>query len=124
LTGRIHYAAGPSAARANETVPKVDIGEGILLQVIADGANLNAVHWNIPDGDVVPEHAHIQEQFGYVIRGALELTVSGQTFVVGAGDSYVIPPNAPHGFRAQGQTEAIDVFSPLRDLSTAGGRHR
>lgn len=124
MSARIHYAAGPSAARANSVVPKRDIGQGILLQVIAEGANLNAVHWNIPDGDVVPPHQHPQEQFGYVIKGALELTVDGQPLLVGEGDSYLIPSNALHGFRARGVTEAIDVFSPLRDLSTAGGQHR
>lgn len=124
MPGTIHYAAGPSAAPSNPAVPKRDIGQGILLQVIADGAHLNAVHWNIPDGDVVPEHQHPQEQFGYVIKGALELTVDGATYVVGEGDSYVIPPNAAHGFRARGETQAIDVFSPQRDLATAGGQHR
>jgi quercetin dioxygenase-like cupin family protein len=82
------------------------------------------VHWNIPDGDTVPAHHHPQEQFGYIIRGTLELTVDGETFRVEEGDSYVIPPNAVHEFRALGQVEAIDVFAPPRDLSTAGAQPR
>ena len=122
MSRTLYYPAGPSAALSNQEVPKKDIGQEILLQIIANGENLNAVHWNIPDGAVVPRHNHPQEQFGYVIAGALLVIIEGyDTYTVNAGDSYVIPSNAFHEFKAIGQTEAIDVFSPPRDLSTAGG---
>ena len=91
-------------------------------RLLARAQQLNAVHWNLPDGSIVPRHSHPQEQFGYVIKGAFEVTIFeyGQ-FVVKEGDSYVIPSNAEHEFKAVGETEAIDVFTPPRDLSTAGG---
>lgn len=118
-----HTPSGPSDDPHNAEVPKRDIGSGILLQTLAEGIGLNAVHWNIPDGAVVPRHHHEQEQFGYVIRGALEVFVGDEPpFLVRAGDAYLIPPNVPHEFKAVGTTEAIDVFSPPRDLSTAGGQ--
>jgi unsaturated pyranuronate lyase len=118
----IHFPAGPSAAPANAKVPKTDIGKGILVQVIAEGANLNAVHWNIPDGGTVPAHSHSSEQFGYLIKGLLELTVNGDTYSIAEGDTYVIPANAVHEFTARGQVEALDVFCPPRDLLSVGGR--
>ena len=117
------FASGPSSIIDNATLPKRDIGDGIMLQIIGEGENLNAIHWNIPDGGLVPRHNHPQEQFGYVIRGALQMKVEGVgEYLVKEGDSYIIPPNLFHEFVAVGQTEAIDVFSPLRDLSTVGGR--
>ena len=120
---KMYYPAGPSSELVNERVPKSDIGGGIYLQVIGDGESLNAVHWNLPDGAVVPRHKHPQEQFGYVIRGAFEVTIFGhEQFIVTAGDAYVIPSNLEHEFRAIGETTAIDVFTPKRDLSSAGGR--
>lgn len=106
----------------NDKVPKVDIGQGILLQVIGNGQHLNAIHWNLPDNSLIPAHSHSQEQFGYVIQGSLELEMNGQTFLIKKGDSYVIPPGEVHSFKAIGDTEVIDVFSPPRDIATAGGR--
>jgi quercetin dioxygenase-like cupin family protein len=97
MSETIYYPAGPGSKLDNEHVPKRDIGGGILLQIIGEGEQLNAVHWNLPDGSIVPRHSHPQEQFGYVIKGAFEVTIfeHGQ-FVVKEGDSYVIPSNAEH----------------------------
>jgi len=125
MTQQIHYKAGPSSVIENSNLPKRDIGDGIMLQIIGNGENLNAVHWNLPDKSIVPRHNHPQEQFGYVIRGALEVTVEGVgVYMVKEGDSYIIPPNLFHEFKTVGQTEAIDVFSPQRDLSTVGGKSK
>ncbi len=124
MTTQIHYKAGPSDTLENADVPKRDLGEGVIVQVIAQGEKMNAVHWNLPDGAIVPRHNHPQEQFGYVIRGALEITVEGVgVYMAKEGDSYLIPSNLFHVFKAVGVTEAIDVFSPLRDLATIGGRN-
>lgn len=124
MSKTIHYPAGSSSELVNDKIPKVDIGQGILLQIIGNGNNTNAVHWNLPDGSVIARHSHPQEQFGYIIRGVLELIVDGEKFLIKEGDSYLLPPNSIHEFRAIGQTEAIDVFSPPRDLSTTGGRKK
>lgn len=104
-----------------DRLPKTDIGGGTLLQVLGRGNEINAVHWNFEDGAVVPLHEHPQEQFGYVIRGAFEMTMGGETTVLRAGDAYFIPPNVPHGFTAIGITEAIDVFTPVRDVAAHYG---
>ena len=122
MSGKLYYQAGPSSEQSNDLVPKRDLGGGILLQIIGEGERLNAVHWNLPDGSIVPRHSHSQEQFGYVIKGAFEVTIFGyDQFIVNEGDSYVIPSNAEHEFKSIGQTEAIDVFAPPRDLSSVGG---
>lgn len=101
---------------------KVDIGQGISFQMIGKGQNFNAIYWNLPDRSIIPEHSHPQEQFGYVVQGDLELNINGQTLTVTKGNSYVIPSGEVHSFKAIGLTEVIDIFSPPRDLSTAGGR--
>ena len=57
-----------------------------------------------------------------MIRGAFEVTIFDiDQFIVNKGDSYGIPSNAEHELKTIGKTEAIDVFAPPRDLSTAGG---
>jgi quercetin dioxygenase-like cupin family protein len=42
------------------------------------------------------------------------MIVGDEKTILKAGDSYFIPPDILHSFVATGETEAIDVFSPVR----------
>jgi quercetin dioxygenase-like cupin family protein len=42
------------------------------------------------------------------------MTIGDETKNLGPGDAYFIPPDVPHEFVAIGQTEAIDIFSPIK----------
>jgi quercetin dioxygenase-like cupin family protein len=64
---------------------------------------------------VVPEHSHLNDQVGYVIYGAVELTIGGETHVCQPGDSYAVPGGVVHQARALVDSLLIDVFSPPRD---------
>jgi quercetin dioxygenase-like cupin family protein len=66
------------------------------------------------DKSVVAWHKHKQEQFGYVIKGGFRMRIGDKTAVLKAGDAYFIPANVPHEFIAVGQTEAIDLFTPVK----------
>lgn len=99
----------------HERIGKIDFDEGVLLQILGAGQNMNVLHWNMADKSVVAQHRHPEEQFGYVIEGGFEIRMEGQTFILKAGDAYFIPPNVEHSFVAIGQTEAIDVFSPIKE---------
>jgi quercetin dioxygenase-like cupin family protein len=98
-----------------------DAGPGILLRKLGAGQRLSAVHWNLRDGSVVERHQHPQEQFGYVIKGGFTATVGAETAELSAGDAYYIPPDTPHRFVARGETEAIDVFTPIRVVHPSQG---
>ena len=100
----------------HEKIEKKDFAEDILLQDFARGKNLNVLHWNMADGSEVKLHTHPQEQFGYVIQGGFRMFIGNETKDIGAGDAYIIPSDVPHSFVALGQTEAIDIFSPVREL--------
>jgi quercetin dioxygenase-like cupin family protein len=98
----------------HDRIAKVDMGKGVVRQDFAQGGNLNVLHWNMADGSEVTLHSHTQEQFGYVIKGGFKMLVGEETRELRAGDGYIIPPNVPHSFVAVGDTEAIDVFSPVK----------
>jgi quercetin dioxygenase-like cupin family protein len=98
----------------HEKLEKKDLGGGVVLQILGSGECMNTLHWNMGDQSVVALHQHPQEQFGYVIKGGFRMTVGDETVELKAGDAYFIPPNVPHTFTAVGETEAIDVFSPIR----------
>ena len=93
---------------------KIRSKEGILLERLGACGGLSAVHWNMSDGAIVDLHHHPQEQFGYIIQGALEVTIGAETQTLRAGEAYFIPADVPHMFIARGETEAIDVFTPIR----------
>jgi quercetin dioxygenase-like cupin family protein len=98
----------------HKLIARVDMGEGVVRQDFAEGASLNVLHWNMADGSEVKRHVHTQEQFGYVIKGGFTMVIGSETRQLRAGDGYVVPPNVPHSFVAVGDTEAIDVFSPVK----------
>ena len=99
----------------HEKIKKVDMGGGVIRQDLGEGERMNVLHWNMADKSVVKLHTHSQEQFGYFIKGGFKMIVGDETSELKAGDAYFIPPNVPHEFIAVGDTEAIDVFSPVKE---------
>jgi quercetin dioxygenase-like cupin family protein len=67
------------------------------------------------EGDEAPEHAHPNEQAGYVVSARVRLTVEGDTFDLGPGDSYVIPADVPHRLTVLSAGEVVDTFTPPRE---------
>jgi quercetin dioxygenase-like cupin family protein len=68
-------------------------------------------------GDTVPRHSHENEQFTYVVQGALKFWFGdddSQVQVVGPGEVVVIPSNLPHRAEALEDTLEFDVFNPPR----------
>jgi transcriptional regulator with XRE-family HTH domain len=59
-------------------------------------------------------YRHQAEEAGVVLKGMLELTVDGQTYVLRAGDAYYFDSRLPHRFRNTGRTavEAVSVNTP------------
>lgn len=53
--------------------------------------------------------SHEGEEVGIVISGHLELTVDGQTHVLGPGDSYLFKSTRPHRFSNRGSDRCIVV---------------
>lgn len=95
-------------------IRKQKISQGILMQNLGKGQLLNALHWNMKDESVVYGHKHSSEQFGYVIKGGFKILFNEEEYEIHEGDCYFVPPNVLHKFIALGETEAIDVFNPIK----------
>ena len=69
-----------------------------------DGFGLNLLHqpeiavsrWYSPKGSLFPRHQHSEREWIIVYRGELTLHVECGDKVLGAGDSFVVPPHVPH----------------------------
>lgn len=97
-----------------DKIEKIDMEGGVIRQYLGEGRNMNVQHWDMADKSVVKLHKHSQEQFGYVIKGGFKMIVGDETSELKAGDAYFIPPEVLHEFTAIGETEAIDIFSPVK----------
>lgn len=100
-------------------IRKQKTAQGVLMQNLGRGKLMNALHWNMDDGSIVDWHSHEAEQFGYCIKGGFKIFYDDgniqEEYEIHYGDCYFIPPNVSHKFIALGETEAIDIFNPIKE---------
>lgn len=100
-------------------IRKQKTAEGVLMQNLGKGMLMNGLHWNMEDGSIVDWHNHSSEQFGYVIKGGFKIFFDdGQVmeeYEIREGDCYFVPSKLKHKFIALGETEAIDIFNPIKE---------
>ncbi len=65
-------------------------------------------------GCIIPLHSHHNEQFTYILEGALKFWIDGKEIVVSAGEVLTIPPHLPHKAEAMMDTVDLDIFNPPR----------
>jgi quercetin dioxygenase-like cupin family protein len=77
--------------------------------------NMTFSYWTVEAGAILPRHSHPHEQVANMIEGEFEMTIDGETRVLGPGAVAVIPPNAVHSGKAIKKCRVIDVFYPIRE---------
>lgn len=79
------------------------VGQGIMVARVL-----------LKKGCIVPLHSHHNEQFTYILEGALKFWIDGKEIVVNAGEVLTIPSNMPHKAEAMEDTVDLDIFNPPR----------
>lgn len=102
----------PSPARS---FPPVAAAPGVVRQVLADSPDLMIVANDFAAGASGAVHHHPHRQATFVQSGRFAFTVAGETFEVGPGDCFIVPPNAEHGCTCLAAGRLIDSFTPRRD---------
>ena len=92
-----------------------DVLPGIKLKTLVYGKNTLFTEFRMDAGSVLPKHAHIHEQTGYLTKGKVRMTIGKQVYTVEKGDSWCIPGNTEHSAEILEDSVAIEVFSPVRD---------
>jgi quercetin dioxygenase-like cupin family protein len=95
-------------------IPVEQMSPLVSRQVI-HGDTITLARLVLKKGALVPLHAHINEQISTIDSGSLRFEVDGREIVVKAGETLVIPPNAPHLAEAHEDCIATDIFSPRRE---------
>lgn len=102
--------------RWNE-VPREAVNERLSRRLVT-GDRLMLAHVYLKKGCVVPRHSHENEQFTYILDGALRFLVGddgAHEVVVRAGEVLHLPANVPHEAHALEDTLDLDVFCPPRE---------
>jgi len=88
-----------------------------LERRLITGDRIMLAHVYLKKGCIVPKHSHENEQFTYILEGALKFWIGEdqkQEVIVSAGEVLVIPSNIPHQAEAIEDTLDVDVLSPPR----------
>ncbi|HEY2807798.1 MAG TPA: cupin domain-containing protein [Steroidobacteraceae bacterium] len=110
----LDLAAAPQAFFGADEL--VELGnEELSLRLVAaqrPGRQLSVLHERYAPGAATGEDmlAHRGEEAGVVIRGRIELTVSGATRLLGPGEAYYFASQLPHRFRNAGR-EPCEIIS-------------
>lgn len=79
------------------------------------GQKIMAALMRMPAGTGAEPHSHPNEQWVYVIEGALEMKIDDRQERAEAGTAIYIPGDAVHSSRVAGDTDA--VFFTVKDTS-------
>jgi quercetin dioxygenase-like cupin family protein len=100
-----------------EEMPREKVS-AMLDRRLITGDRMMLAHVYLKQGCVVPKHTHENEQFTYILEGALRFWIGDdekEEVVVRAGEVLHIPSNVPHKAEALEDTLDVDVFSPPRE---------
>jgi quercetin dioxygenase-like cupin family protein len=95
----------------------------LLARQMISGEHMTMARITLRKGCMVPEHSHLNEQFAFVLQGALRFKFPAEEVVVRAGEVLCIPPHLPHSAEALEDTIDLDVFSPVRTDWVSGEDH-
>jgi quercetin dioxygenase-like cupin family protein len=90
---------------------------GIRLKTLAHGAKTLFAEFHLQKGSLLPRHSHPHEQTGYLVSGAIRLTIGTEAFNAKPGDCWCIEGGVEHQAEILEDSVAIEVFSPVRQES-------
>jgi len=89
--------------------------DGVVARAV-HGEHLTFAVVDLAPNLVVPEHHHPNEQIGLVLKGAVVMSVAGESRRLGVGDTYFVPGDVPHWAETGPEgASVIDVFNPKRE---------
>ena len=96
-----------------DNVKKEVLNDKLARKVIS-GEKITMAQIFLAKDGVVPLHQHESEQISTGVTGAMKFEIEGKEIVLRAGDVLLIPSNVPHRVTALEDSQALDVFSPIR----------
>lgn len=97
------YRVGPNERK------HLDAGPGVRMELLAWGNTVMEPHlFSIaPGAGSGDSYAHEGEEFLFVLRGTLDISLEGHEFRLKRGDSFYFESSTPHTWRNTGKTETV-----------------
>ena len=96
-----------------ETIKKEVVNDKLWRKLVS-GEKVMVAQLSLAKGCAVPTHQHESEQISCIVQGALKFELEGRELTLRAGEVLVIPSNVPHSAVALEDSQAFDIFSPIR----------
>ena len=90
------------------------MNDKITRQMIS-GENATISQLLLKKGATVPRHSHLNEQYSWIVSGALRFIFDDREILVGEGEILLIPANVAHSAVALEDTVDVDIFAPRRE---------
>jgi len=90
----------------------LEAGEGVLMELLAWGHTVMEPHlFRIaPEAGSGESYSHEGEEFIYVLRGDLAITVAGGEYLLKPGDSFYFDSATPHRWMNPGRKETVVLW--------------
>ena len=98
----------------NDDIQLTELGGGVSRKVLAYDNNIMSVEVRFEKGAIGAMHTHPHTQISYVLDGKFEATINGKVEIISKGDTYITPPDAPHGVVCLVAGALLDIFTPMR----------
>ena len=84
---------------------------------LVSGKHVSMRLWDLQPGSEVKHNtSRDYETVGYVISGSAKLELEGQTLLLKAGDSWLVPAGATHKYTITESFKAIEATSPPAEV--------
>jgi quercetin dioxygenase-like cupin family protein len=106
---------------ADSTVKKIDSHHSpsgnMGQKYLASGKSISMRIWeDLQPGQQKEPSAREYETVGYVIKGRAQLDIEGQSVLLAAGDSWVVPKDSRHSFTILEAFTALEATSPPAEI--------
>lgn len=98
------------AGKYPQKIRTLPLYDGRLDAYKLEAKDSNVLFASYPAGTKIPPHQHDTDNYGVITRGALILTMNGETQRIGIGDWYHVPANVEHAAQFDVETDEIEFW--------------
>jgi quercetin dioxygenase-like cupin family protein len=113
--GQIEEATLSALEKSSWKTTEIEKMNDKLSRQMISGENATISQLMLKKGASVPRHSHVNEQYSWIISGALKFVFDDREILVGEGEVLVIPANVAHSAVALEDTLDVDIFAPRRE---------
>ena len=114
-TGQLEEAPLSALEKSSWKTMEIEQLNDKLSRQMISGENATISQLLLKKGAAVPRHSHLNEQYSWIISGALKFVFDDREILVGEGEVLVIPANVAHSAVALEDTVDVDIFAPRRE---------